>query len=176
MIENGVTVYLNYCCVLENVYGVNVHCQLYMYFIICFREETFQRISCLEKYGLYGSIEYFLSCGLCTHDVKEYMKNFERRVAKNYQPFETEDGCYYPLIPEEKETKLKAALKELENNPTSLQSLCRSRVRKELSFSGHSIFPLIEKLPIPEKLKSYLKFEDVKEPMKEIVIADFMFR
>ena len=175
MIENGVTVYLNYCCVLENVYGVNVHCQLYMYFIICFREETFQRISCLEKYGLYGSIEYFLSCGLCTHDDKEYMKNFESRIGNDI-PFETEDGLYYPQISEEKKTKLKAALNELENNPTSLQRLCRSRIRKELSVSGNSIFPLVEKLSIPEKLKSFLKFEDVEEPMKEIVIADFMFR
>ena len=103
------------------------------------------------------------------------MKNFESRIANN-RSFETEDGWYYPHISEEKKAKLKAALNELENNPTSLQRLCRSRIRKELSVSGHSIFPLIEKLSIPEKLKSFLKFEDVEEPMKEIVIADFMFR
>ena len=146
-----------------------------MYFIIGSREETVQRISCLEKYGLYGSIAVFLSCGLCTHDDKEYMKNFESRIANNI-PFENDFGSYYPQICEEKKTKLKAALNELENNPSSLRRLCRSRIRKELSVSGHSIFPLVEKLSIPETLKSFLKFEDVEEPMKEIVIADFMFR
>ena len=160
----------------RQVYGVNAHCQLYnIYFFIGFRKKPVQRISFLEMYGLYGSIEYFLSCGLCTHDDKEYMKNFERRIANN-KPFKTDDRWYYPQMSEEKKTKLKAALNELENNPASLQRLCRSRIRKEISVSGHSIFPLIEKLPIPEKLKSYLKFEDVEEPMKEIVIADFEFR
>ena len=101
------------------------------------------------------------------------MKNFDSRISNH---FETEDGRYYPHISENKKKKIESVLNELDNNPTSLQRLCRSRIRKELSVSGHSIFPLIEKLSIPEKLKSFLKFEDVEEPMKEIVIADFMFR
>lgn len=69
--------------------------------------------------------------------------------------------------PRRKKKNLFAVVNKIEREPKSLQHLCRSKVRRELAVRGHSILPLIEDLPIPNKLKSFMKFEDIHTPLEE---------
>lgn len=68
-----------------------------------------------------------------------------------------------------KKKNLLSIVNKIEREPKSLQHLCRSEIRKELAVCGHSILPLIEDLPIPKKLKSFMKFEDIQLPLEESV-------
>lgn len=86
--------------------------------------------------------------------------------------FQIHSVSYNAIVPEEKRKNLLAVVKKIERELKSLQHLCRSKIRRELAARGHSILPLIEDLPIPNKLKSFMKFEDIHTPLEEEIVAD----
>lgn len=60
-------------------------------------------------------------------------------------------------------------MNKIEREPKPLQHLCRFKIRMELAGRGQSILPLIEDLPIPNKLKTFMKFEDIMISLEESV-------
>lgn len=83
---------------------------------------------------------------------------------------------YSAIVSEEEKRNLLSIVNKIEREPKSLQHLCRSKIRRELAVRGHSILPLIEDLPIPNKLKSFMKFEDIQRPLEESVSIDVIER
>ena len=94
------------------------------------------------------------------------------RVNHSHESFEAGKASYTPHIPEKKKISLTSALNEFKEKPISLQRLCRLKIRQGLAFCGHSILPKIEELEIPAILKSYLKFEDIEGPQKEVITVN----
>lgn len=90
--------------------------------------------------------------------------------------FQIDNSIYCAIVSEEKKNQLLSILNEIEREPKSLQRLCRSQIRRELAVRGQSILPLIEDLPIPNKLKSFMKFEDIHIPLEESVFVDVIER
>ncbi|XP_062610677.1 uncharacterized protein LOC134272466 [Saccostrea cucullata] len=86
--------------------------------------------------------------------------------------FMVDETWYIPQITAENRKALLAALNEIEKEPTNLQNSCRNEIRRLLSSRGHSILPLIEDLPIPTKLKYFIKFEDCEIPKEEEVVVN----
>lgn len=80
------------------------------------------------------------------------------------------------IVSEEKKRNLLSIVNKIEREPKPLQHLCRFKIRRELAVRGHSILPLIEDLPIPNKLKSFMKFEDIQIHLEESVSVDVIER
>lgn len=96
---------------------------------------------------------------------KLMIKNIDSKIPI----FFVNNVSYSAIVSEEKKGNLLSIMNKIERKPKSLQHLCRSQIRRELAVRGHSILPLIEDLPIPNKLKSFMKFEDIQIPLKESV-------
>ncbi|XP_061196650.1 serine/threonine-protein phosphatase 6 regulatory ankyrin repeat subunit C-like [Saccostrea echinata] len=125
----------------------------------------------LAFYGLFDSIKFLMRSGWKVDMDKKWIKNLEND--ENFScGFMVDETWYIPQITDENRKSLVAVLNEIEKEPITLQNLCRSEIRKQLSSHGHSILPLIEDLPIPTKLKSFMKFEDCESPKEEEVVVD----
>ncbi|XP_062591573.1 putative ankyrin repeat protein RF_0381 [Saccostrea cucullata] len=131
-------------------------------------------LECLRSlaiYGLFESIKFLMRCGWNIDTEKSWIRGFENE--ENFKCSFIVDECNYTAgVSVEDRAALTAVLTEIENEPTTLQILCRCRIRKQLSSHGQSILPLIEDLPIPTKLKSFLKFEDHENPKEEEVTVN----
>ncbi|XP_061162748.1 uncharacterized protein LOC133171970 [Saccostrea echinata] len=114
-----------------------------------------------------------MRCGWNIDTEKSWIREFENEEHFNCS-FNVDEYSYTIGITEENRTTLTDVLNEIENEPTTLQVLCRCRIRKQLSSHGQSILPLIEDLPIPTKLKSFLKFEDRECPKEEEVVVNVL--
>lgn len=127
-------------------------------------------MNCLLKFGLFETSLRFLNSGL---NCKLESTDLEKNRTLN---FKCKGGFCTARLSEDEIFNLVNLSKLMETEPQSLQHLCRSRIRQELAICGHSIIPLIDQLPIPPKIKNYLKFEDIPIPLKEIVSVDFVNR
>lgn len=80
------------------------------------------------------------------------------------------------IVSEGKKRNLLSIVNKIEREPKPLQHLCRFKIRMELAGRGQSILPLIEDLPIPNKLKTFMKFEDIMISLEESVSVDVIER
>lgn len=128
-------------------------------------------LTCFLRYGLYEIASQIMQSGFnvnCCSNLT--IENFDSEIPN----FELNSVSYYAIVPEEKKKNLFSVINKIEREPKSLQHLCRSKIRRELAVRGHSILPLIEDLPIPNKLKSFMKFEDIHKPLEEEIVADYV--
>lgn len=82
------------------------------------------------------------------------------------------EEMYQVHASKEKKSKLLTLLEKGKSEPKTLQHQCRSIIRRELSVHGQSILPLIEDLPISDIMKSFMKFEHIRTPLRETVSVD----
>lgn len=86
------------------------------------------------------------------------------------------EEMYQVHVSKEKKSKLLTLLEKGKSEPKTLQHQCRSIIRRELSVHGQSILPLIEDLPISDIMKSFMKFEHIRTPLRETVSVDIVYR
>lgn len=123
-------------------------------------------LSCFLRYGLYETASQIMQSGLNI----EWRPNVMIENIDSEMPnFQIYNVSYSAIVSEEKKKNLLSIVNKIERDPKSLQHLCRSQIRRELAVRGHSILPLIEDLPIPKKMKSFMKFEDIQLPTEESV-------
>ncbi|XP_062591926.1 uncharacterized protein LOC134253412 [Saccostrea cucullata] len=134
------------------------------------KERSGARLKQLARYGLIESTKFFMRCGWNIDSDREWFQNLENREEFGFG-FNYDFIDYISQVTPEKYKSLAAMLNEILREPKSLQNLCRHKIRHELSFCGHSILPLIDDLPLPTKLKSFMKFEDLEGPGVEEVIV-----
>lgn len=141
-------------------------------------------LKCFLHYGLYELALLLMECGFSIPNTVFQLEDMDNELSffpENTFMYEENvmfpnEEMYQVHVSKEKKSKLLTLLEKGKGEPKTLQHQCRSIIRRELSVHGQSILPLIEDLPISDIMKSFMKFEHIRTPLRETVSVDIVYR